>query len=148
MRRVAALALATTIAVGVLGSPVRSASAQTVREVFEKVTPSVVVVRARGREVTAGGETRYTETGSGVLVSKDGKVMTASHVVHALDEISVEFVGGETVTARIVASEPAADLSLLQLDRVPPGSLAGADGRYQHRAGRRSGDRRRGTLRA
>jgi serine protease Do len=49
--------------------------------------------------------------------------MTASHV-HALDEISVEFVGGETVTARIVASEPAADLSLLQLDRVPPGTSA------------------------
>src|SRR5262249_45995825 len=37
-----------------------------------------------------------------------------------MDEISVEFLGGETVTARVDASEPAADLSLLQLDRVPP----------------------------
>ena len=45
--------------------------------------------------------------------------MTAAHVVHAMDEISVEFIGGETVPARVVASEPAADLSLLQLDRVP-----------------------------
>jgi S1-C subfamily serine protease len=33
----------------------------------------------------------------------------------------VEFLGGETVPARVVASEPAADLSMLQLDRVPPG---------------------------
>jgi serine protease Do len=122
MRRVATLALAATVAGGVLGGPVGSTSAQTVRQVFEKVTPSVVVVRARGREVTASGQTRFTETGSGVLVSADGKVMTASHVVNLLDEISVEFVGGETVTARIVASEPAADLSLLQLDRVPPGA--------------------------
>jgi S1-C subfamily serine protease len=96
------------------------AAAQTVRELFEKVAPSVVVIRARGGDVTATGPTRFTETGSGVLVSKDGQVMTAAHVVQTLDEISVEFLGGETVTARVVASEPAADLSLLQLDRVPP----------------------------
>jgi S1-C subfamily serine protease len=98
------------------------AVAQTVRDVFQKVAPSVVVIRGRGRDVTAAGESRYTETGSGVLISTDGKVMTASHVVHALDEISVEFLGGETVSARVIASEPAADLSLLQLDRVPPGA--------------------------
>jgi S1-C subfamily serine protease len=57
-----------------------------------------------------------------VLISPDGKVMTAAHVVHAMDEIAVEFLGGETVSARVVASEPAADLSLLQLDRVPAGA--------------------------
>jgi S1-C subfamily serine protease len=38
-----------------------------------------------------------------------------------MDEIVVEFVGGETVTAEVVTSEPAADLSLLQLARVPAG---------------------------
>jgi S1-C subfamily serine protease len=54
-----------------------------------------------------------------VLISADGKVMTAAHVVHAMDEIAVEFIGGETVRARVVASEPAADLSLIQLERVP-----------------------------
>jgi S1-C subfamily serine protease len=102
------------------------ADAQTVREVFQKVEPSVVVIRGRGRDVTASGQTRYTETGSGVLISTDGQVMTASHVVHLLDEISVEFLGGETVTAQVVASEPAADLSLLKLDRVPPGSRVAA----------------------
>jgi serine protease Do len=100
----------------------RSVGAQSVREVFQKVAPSVVVVRARGRDVTAGGETRFAETGSGVLISKDGKVMTAAHVVHSMDEITVQFLGGDTVAARVVTSEPAADLSLLQLERVPPGS--------------------------
>jgi S1-C subfamily serine protease len=48
--------------------------------------------------------------------------MTAAHVVHAMDEISVEFIGGETVKARVMASEPAADLSMLKLERVPPGA--------------------------
>ena len=96
--------------------------AQTVGEVFRKVTPSVVVIRARGREVSAAGQTRFTETGSGVLISPDGKVMTAAHVVHAMDEINVEFLGGETVSAKVIQSEPAADLSLLQLERVPSGA--------------------------
>jgi S1-C subfamily serine protease len=116
------LVLAATVIGSLLFWPAGPAGAQTVREVFEKVAPSVVVIRARGRDVEAAGETRFTETGSGVLISSDGKVMTAAHVVHAMDEITVEFLGGETVSARVVASEPAADLSLLQLDRVPPGA--------------------------
>jgi serine protease Do len=100
------------------------ADAQTLGDVFRLVNPSVVVIRARGSDVEgAGGLTRFTETGSGVLVSADGKIMTAAHVVHSMDEINVEFLGGETVPARVVSSEPAADLSLLQLQRVPAGAL-------------------------
>src|SRR5882724_2067856 len=102
------------------------ADAQSAGEVFRKVAPSVVVIRAKGRDVAAGGQTRFNETGSGVLISQDGKVMTAAHVVHTMDEIKVEFLGGETVAARVVSSEPAADLSLLQLERVPPGSKVAA----------------------
>ena len=97
-------------------------SAQSVGELFRQVTPSVVVIRASGREVRASGEVRFSETGSGVLISGDGKVMTAAHVVQTMDEISVELVGGETVSARIIASEPAADVSLLQLASVPAGA--------------------------
>ena len=99
------------------------ARAQDVGELFRTINPSVVVVRAKGREVTtARGIGTFNETGSGVLISADGKVMTAAHVVHSMDEIKVEFLGGETVSARVVESEPAADLSLLQLERVPAGA--------------------------
>ena len=97
-------------------------AAQTPGEVFRKVTPSVVVIRARGSEVTAAGQVRFLETGSGVLISADGKVMTAAHVVATMDEISVEFLGGEKVSAKVIASETAADLSLIQLERVPAGA--------------------------
>jgi S1-C subfamily serine protease len=105
--------------------PGGSAQAQNIADVgaiFDRVNPSVVVIRARGREVTAGGLVGFTEIGSGVLVSADGKVMTAAHVTQALDDITVEFLGGETVRARTVAEEPAADLELLQLERVPAGA--------------------------
>jgi S1-C subfamily serine protease len=95
------------------------AHAQNLNELFSKVNPSVVVIRAKGRDVSNVGVTRFSETGSGVLVTADGKVMTAAHVVNAMDEITAEAVGGERVMARVIASEPGADLSLLQLERVP-----------------------------
>src|SRR5262245_57234902 len=114
-----AVALIGAVMTTLIGSP-PTADAQTVRQVFDQVKASVVVIKARGRDVTTSGQSRFKETGSGVLVTADGKVMTAAHVVHSMDQIDVEFLGGETVAARVVASEPAADLSLLQLDRVPP----------------------------
>jgi serine protease Do len=98
-------------------------AAQNVGETFRKVSPAVVVIRAKGHDVSGRGQVQFSEIGSGVLISEDGKVMTAAHVVHAMDEIHVEFIGGETVTARVVSSEPTADLSLLKLDRVPAGVL-------------------------
>jgi len=120
MRALVAVALAAA-ALPALAAP---SEAQNLNEVFRKANPSVVVIRARGRDVSNVGVTRFSETGSGVLVTADGKVMTAAHVVNAMDEITVETIGGERVSARILASEPAADLSLLQLERVPPGMQA------------------------
>ena len=95
-------------------------------DLFDKANDSVVVIRAKGREIAGAGNTnsgavRFGETGSGVLISADGKVMTAAHVVDAMDEIVVHAVGGDQVSARVIASEPAADLSLLQLERIPAG---------------------------
>jgi len=94
------------------------ARAQNLDEVFGKVKASVVVVRSKGRDVGAGGVSSFRETGSGFLVSDKGRVMTAAHVVNAMDEITVEGIAGEVVRARIVSSDAAADIALLQLERV------------------------------
>jgi serine protease Do len=110
-------AVLAAFAVPLLEAP---AQAQNLNEIYRKANPSVVVIRAKGRDVSSVGVTRFSETGSGVMVTADGKVMTAAHVVNAMDEITVEALGGAAVSARIIASEPAADLSLLQLERVPP----------------------------
>src|SRR5262245_56791025 len=40
------------------------AAAQSLRDLFRKVVPSVVVIRAKGRDVAAGGATRYGEIGA------------------------------------------------------------------------------------
>ena len=121
MRRLAALALLLILASSI------PAGAQGVGQLYDSVSASVVVIKAKGREVSSAGTglVNFGETGSGVLISADGKVITASHVVQAMDEIEVEFLGiRETVPARVIASEPAADLSLLQLQRVPSGVQA------------------------
>src|SRR5262250_1720123 len=111
--------LAALLAFAILVGVEETARAQDLSDLFRKVTPSVVVIRARGRDVSNVGVTRFSEIGSGVMIEADGKVMTAAHVVNAMDEITVEAVGGESISARVIASEPAADLSLLKIDRVP-----------------------------
>src|SRR4030095_813965 len=110
------LALILTLAVLPAFAP--AAQAQNLDEAFRKASPAVVVVRAKGRDVTASGVTRFTETGSGVLISGDGRVMTAAHVVNGMDEITVEGIGGEVVRATVISANAAADVSLLQLERV------------------------------
>src|SRR5262249_59885643 len=102
----------------VLPALVPAARAQNLDDIFRRVNPSVIVVRSKGRDVGAGGVTRFNETGSGVLISSSGKVMTAAHVVNGMDEITVEGVAGEVVHAKIISSDAAADISLLQLERV------------------------------
>jgi serine protease Do len=92
--------------------------AQSLDDIFRKVNASVIVVRSKGRDVSAGGVTRFNETGSGVLISDSGRVMTAAHVVNGMDEITVEGVAGEVVGAKLISSDAAADISLLQLERV------------------------------
>jgi len=122
-RAIGAVLAVAALAVALPAGPVAPAAAQTVRDVFKRVNASVVVVRTREQEVSTDRQlTGVSGVGSGVLVSADGKVMTAAHVVQTADQITVEFLGGERVDARVIASEPEADVSLLQLDRVPAGA--------------------------
>jgi serine protease Do len=110
--------LVVIFAAAVLAGFVPAVAAQNLDDIFRRVSPSVVVVRSKGRDVSAGGVTRFNETGSGVLISDSGRVMTAAHVVNGMDEITVEGVAGEVVRAKIISSDAAADISLLQLERV------------------------------
>jgi len=110
--------LAIILAVASLSVLAPAAQAQNLDDIFREVNPSVVVVRSKGRDVSAAGITRFNETGSGVLISDSGRVMTAAHVVNGMDEITVEGVAGEVVRAKLVSSDAAADVSLLQLERV------------------------------
>src|SRR5678815_2555206 len=120
VRRAAAWALALLFA-----APAPSlGQGETLREAYQRVSTSVVVIRARGEEVGAFGPVEFTEIGSGVLISPDGKVATAAHVVQTMEDIMVEFLGEEPVPARVIASEQWADISILQVSTVPRDATA------------------------
>src|SRR5690349_20818127 len=79
-----------------------SVQAQQVRKTFNKVKPSVVVVRTLQKVVAPypqEGVGLDLGLGSGVLISEDGKVLTAAHVVQSADQILVEFPDGKLIPA-------------------------------------------------
>jgi S1-C subfamily serine protease len=96
--------------------------AESLRNVFKQVDASVVVVQTNRYQVVTGPGTQLTTLpglGSGVIIAADGKVMTAAHVVQTADEIKIQFQDGKTVAARVLTSDPAADVALLQINQVP-----------------------------
>jgi S1-C subfamily serine protease len=91
-------------------------------DLFKEVNGSVTVVVALHKvsSVPAGiQQTMGLNVGAGVLVSKTGKVITSAHLVNTADQIRVKLSNGEIVGARVSASSPFADVSLLQLESVP-----------------------------
>lgn len=110
-----------------------TAGAQPLRDVFRRVTASVVLIRTTAKAQAAGPvgtDTAPPEegVGSGVLISADGKVVTAAHVVKADSTIQVQFLDGAPIGATVIAMAPFADIALLQLERVPPTAAVAAFG--------------------
>jgi Trypsin-like serine proteases, typically periplasmic, contain C-terminal PDZ domain len=99
-------------------------NAQQLRDAFRQVNPSVVIVRTKRVEVapSAGEPMAIIDgLGSGVLISNDGKVLTAAHVVQTADVASVEFSDGQEISARVLGSDVQSDVALLQLKEMPKG---------------------------
>ena len=104
--------------------PVNSLASDSLRDLFARVSPSVCVLKTVGNELSANKKSGLTSAyglGSGVLISSDGKVLTAAHVVHHADVVSVEFADGKKIGAKVIGSIPLADIALVQLDKVPDG---------------------------
>jgi serine protease Do len=94
----------------------------TLAEIFKRVNPAVVEIHTEQSDlppVPRGQPVSVAGLGSGVLISPDGKILTAAHVVQTADAIEVEFLTGEKISARVLSSEPSADVALLQLDKAP-----------------------------
>ena len=103
------------------GLPAR-AETPSLEEVFKRVNPAVVEIHTRERDLMPGskGESVAVDgLGSGVLIDRDGKVLTAAHLVQTAEAIEVEFVTGEKFRAQVVSSKPEVDLAYLRLDGTP-----------------------------
>ena len=99
-------------------------NAQQLRDAFRQVNQSVVIVRTKRVEVAPSADEPMAIVdglGSGVLISNDGKVLTAAHVVQTADVASVEFSDGQAIMARVIGSDVQSDVALLQLKEMPKG---------------------------
>ncbi len=91
--------------------------------VADRVGPSVVTVISLSDGQLVG-------TGSGVIVTSDGEIITNAHVVDGADEVRVRLVGEtEPREATLVAADPPQDLALLKIEatNLPVATIAAAD---------------------
>ncbi|ARZ68559.1 serine protease [Streptomyces albireticuli] len=90
-------------------TPVQNVSSKSggVSAVAKAVMPSIVEIKA----TTASGES----TGSGVVITADGEIVTNNHVVAGADTVKVSFSDGGTRTAKVVGTDPDKDLALIKV---------------------------------
>ncbi len=61
-------------------------------------------------------ERKMTSLGSGVIISKDGYILTNNHVIDEADEIRVRFASQEEFDAKIIGRDPKTDLALIKIE--------------------------------
>lgn len=122
-RCVSAVCLAAAVLFsGCVASPVR---AEPLEDVYESVRSSVVTIMTASRALSAESQggillAESSGVGSGVLISDDGLIVTAAHVVHTADAMVVTFVDGTTIRAHVISSDTRSDLALIKLDDPTP----------------------------
>ena len=97
-------------------------------DIVEKASPSVVSVASevvlrryfrdrRTGDVTRGDVPVPQGIGSGVIVSRDGLIITNNHVVENADRVVVRLKDGkEEIPAQVLGTDPATDLAVLKIE--------------------------------
>jgi putative serine protease PepD len=97
----------------VVDTPDRAAADGTVAQVAQEVLPSVVKI-----DVSNGQE---SGSGSGIVLSSDGQILTNNHVVEVAGDsgsISVSFNDGSSAPAKILGTDPLTDTAVIQAEGV------------------------------
>jgi putative serine protease PepD len=79
------------------------------KQVYNEAKDSVAYIEAQTGQGTA--------TGSGFVVSSDGKIITNEHVVDGAQSVTVKLgVNGKAQSAQVLAADASKDLALLKID--------------------------------
>ncbi|MFI5556719.1 S1C family serine protease [Streptomyces sp. NPDC051738] len=89
---------------------VPSSQKGTVSGVAKAVSPSIVEISATSN---AG-----SSTGSGVIITSDGEIVTNNHVVSGASQIKVATSDGKEYTAEVVGTDSSKDLALIKLQNA------------------------------
>jgi len=85
-----------------------------VTRAVEKVGPAVVTVV--GRSEWMGG----VSSGSGVIISSDGYILTNNHVIENTDQLAIVLANGSQLAVQVVGADPFSDLAVLKTDGKVP----------------------------
>ncbi|MEU8709310.1 trypsin-like peptidase domain-containing protein [Streptomyces sp. NPDC048565] len=94
----------------VSGTTVSQSSAGTVSGVAAAVSPAIVEISA----ASSAGDA----TGSGVVTTADGEIVTNNHVISGASAIKVTLSTGKTYTADVVGTDADKDLALIKLQNA------------------------------
>jgi serine protease Do len=100
--------------------------ARELRELYRAAAPAIVLIKTMQTDMVqtsrAEDQPQFTTSGglgSGALISADGRVLTAAHVVQSADTVAAIFQDGTQVPARVITSAPFSDVAIIQLETVP-----------------------------
>ena len=96
----------------------------TLREIYIKCSPSVVSITSESRSGSSSG--------SGVIFSEDGYVVTNYHVIENGESYTVLLADERSQPARLVGSDPTSDLAVLQVNAtdLTPAEFGDSDDVY------------------
>ena len=109
------------------------AYSRAVVRVVQDVGPTVVHLSRLERLRAPGhpwdGQWGSAGSGSGVVLTPDGYLLTNAHVVHGASRLEVKLADGRTVPARVVGEDAATDLAVVRADAsgLPAASLGNSD---------------------
>lgn len=88
-----------------------------VADTIESVLPSVVNIQVRSVESTVFGPEESGGEGSGVIIDRDGVILTNNHVVQCATDVRVAFNDGrEEMDGEVVGTVPEKDLAIVRVD--------------------------------
>src|SRR6266481_8104882 len=98
----------------------QQACTESLASLFERVSPSVVSIQAT--KINKAKPQRRFETlvGSGVVIERDGQVLTNAHVVDSAASLSVTLDSGTKVLARVIGLDSVLDLALIRIETTIP----------------------------
>jgi len=92
---------------------------RTPAELFQSLSPSVVTIFVRGKELGSG-------SGTGFVVDEEGTIVTNHHVIKGAEAVRIKFKNGAVYEqVDLLADAAETDLALLRIDMQKPTSDAG-----------------------
>ena len=83
-------------------------------DVYQNVSPSVVEITSTLQSGGPFGQ-QAEGTGSGIVLDTDGRILTNNHVIDGAQSIQVRFADESTSSAKVLGTDPANDLAVIQV---------------------------------